>query len=270
MVKTVFITGTSSGIGKETAKLFQQNGWNVIATMRNPNAEEELVKFKNIKVLQCDVTNQDSIETAIKEGIDTFKKIDVLVNNAGYYTLGPFEMSTHEQIKQQIDTNLFGLIKVTKEIIPHFRKQKSGIIINISSIAGIISIPLQSLYHTTKWGVEGFSESLQYELRPFNIRVKIIEPGVIKTNFLGRSMTLIQDKSSTEYEPYTQKVIKNIFKKGEKGSTPDNVAKTIYKAATDNKTKLRYLTGNSKEIIYLHAILPQKIFRLLMRHEMEK
>lgn len=269
-MKTVFITGASSGIGKETAKLFQVMGWNVIATMRNPSAEEELVKLKNVKVLQCDVTNQDSIKTAISEGINTFKSIDALVNNAGYYILGPFETATHEQIKQQIDTNLLGLIEVTKEIIPYFRKQKSGTIINLSSIAGVISIPLQSLYHATKWGVEGFSESLQYELRPFNIRVKIIEPGVIKTDFYGRSMTLVQGNALTDYEPYTQKVINNILKNGEKGSTPDEVAKTIYKAATDNKTKLRYPTGNSKEMVSLRAMLPQKIFHSLVRSTMEK
>ena len=105
------------------------------------------------------------------------------------------EAATHEQIKRQIDTNLLGLIEVTKEIIPHFRKQKSGTIVNLSSIAGVVSIPLQTLYHATKWGVEGFSESLQYELRPFNIRVKIIEPGVINTNFLGRSMTQLRTGS---------------------------------------------------------------------------
>jgi short-subunit dehydrogenase len=269
-MKTAFITGTSSGIGRETAKLFQQMGWNVIATMRNPQTEEELTKLKNVKVIHCDVTNQDSIKTAITEGINTFKNIDVLVNNAGYYTLGPLETATPEQITQQINTNLLGLIQVTKEVIPHFRKQNAGIIINISSIAGVISLPLQTLYHATKWGVEGFSESLQYELQQFNIRIKIIEPGVIKTNFLGHSMTLLQNKNIQEYEPYTQKVLPNIFKNGNKGSTPDKVAKTIYKAATDNKTKMRYLTGHLKELVYLYKILPQKIFQYLIKHEMEK
>jgi NADP-dependent 3-hydroxy acid dehydrogenase YdfG len=269
-MKTVFITGSSSGIGRETAKLFQQKRWNVIATMRNPAAEKELANLKNVKVLQCDVTDQDSVKAAILEGISTFKNIDVLVNNAGYYTLGAVEMATHEQIKQQIDTNLLGLIEVTKEIIPHFRKQKSGTIINLSSIAGVISIPLQTLYHATKWGVEGFSESLQYELRQFNIRVKIIEPGVIKSNFLGRSMVMVEDKEQTDYEPYAQKVIKNIFLNGEKGSTPDVVAKTIYKAATDNRAKLRYLTGNFKEMVYLHKIFPKTVYNSMVKSIMEK
>jgi len=232
-MKTVFITGSSSGIGRETARLFHQMGWNVIATMRYPDTEKELANLKNVKVLRCDVTAPDSIKAAVQEAISAFGSIDVLVNNAGYYILGAVEAATHKQIKQQIDTNLLGLIRVTKEIIPHFRKQKSGTIINISSIAGVITIPLQTMYHATKWGVEGFSEALQYELRPFNIRVKIIEPGVINTNFLSRSMTLVQDKALVEYDSYAQKVIENVFKNGEKGSTPDVVAKTIYKAATE-------------------------------------
>lgn len=268
--KTVFITGASSGIGKEAAKLFQTKGWQVIAAVRNPEAEKELMKLENTQVVKCDVTDQNSIKAAIERGITTFGSIDVLVNNAGYYTLGPVEAATHEQIKRQIDTNLLGLIEGTQEIIPHFRKQKSGTIINVSSIAGIISIPLQTLYHATKWGVEGFSESLQYELRPFNIRVKIIEPGVIKTNFLGRSMNMLQDDTLQEYEAYSKKVIKNIFENGEKGSSPEGVAKTIYKAASDNRSKLRYPTGHLKEMLFLRAIMPVKAFMALMRNVMER
>lgn len=269
-MKTVFITGTSSGIGKETAKLFQAKGWNVIATMRNPEAETELNKLENVLVLQCDVTDRKSIKNAIDTGIQTFGNIDVLVNNAGYYLVGAFEAATDEQIRRQIDTNLVGLIDVTKEIIPHLRKQKSGTIINVSSIAGNISIPLQTLYHATKWGVDGFSESLQYELRQFNIRVKIIQPGVIKTDFLGRSMTMTKIDNIKEYDPYCQKVIKNLMKNGEKGSSPQGTAQTIYQAATDNKSKLRYPTGNSKGMVNLRKLLPVSLFRTLIQSAMEK
>lgn len=269
-MKTVFITGASTGIGKETAKLFQSNGWNVIATMRNPEVCEELSELKNVAVLQCDVTDQNSIKQAVLKGLDVFKHIDVLVNNAGYYLLGPLEAATHEQIKQQIDTNLLGLINVTKEMMPYFRKQRAGTIINLSSVAGIISVPLQSLYHATKWGVEGFSESLQFELRPFNIRVKIIEPGVIKTDFYGRSMTLAQDCTLSEYEQYTKKVIPNITNNDETASSASGVAKTIYKAATDSSTKLRYPTGYAKELAMVRKLLPYKIYAPLVRGTMEK
>ncbi|MCL2318378.1 MAG: SDR family oxidoreductase, partial [Methanomassiliicoccaceae archaeon] len=184
-MKTVMITGSSSGIGKETARIFQKKGWNVIATMRDPNAEEELHTLENVKVVKCDVTDLDSISSAVKEGIAAFGKIDVLVNNAGYYAIGPFEAATHEQIEKQFDTNLLGVINMTKEVLPYLREQRSGTIVNVSSIAGMVTFPLHSLYNSTKWGVEGFSEALRYELRPFNIRVKIIEPGVIKTDFYG-------------------------------------------------------------------------------------
>lgn len=269
-MKTVFITGASSGIGRETAKLFCNNGWNVIATMRKPESEIELNKKKNIKILRCDVKDTKSIKQAIKEGIDYFGKIDVLINNAGFYTIGVLEAATEEQIRQQLDTNLFGLINTTKEMLPHFRKQKSGMIINISSIAGRTTVPLQTLYHATKWGVEGFSESLQYELRPFNIKVKIIEPGVIKTDFYGRSMTVMENNELVDYKAYSQKVISNLIKNGNNGSDPLEVAETIFKAANSESDKMRYPVGKSKNLITLSSILPDKIFHNLISAEMQK
>lgn len=268
-MKTIFITGASSGIGRATAKLFQSKGWNVIATMRNPQNENELTAFKNVIVLKCDVTKGTDIKNAIQTGLQKFGKIDVLVNNAGYYSIGVFESAADDEIERQIDTNLLGVIKVTKEIIPHFRERKSGVIINVSSIAGLISVPLQSLYHATKWGVEGFSETLQYELRQFNIKVKIIEPGVIATDFFGRSMTVSQDDNLTEYNSYAQKVLKNLKGGGEKGSSPVGTANTIYKAATDKKSKLRYPTGNSNSFVYARKILPVSLFRKITQMVME-
>ena len=269
-MKTVFITGTSSGIGKATAKLFQSKGWNVIATMRNPGAETELNRLGNVAVLQCDVTDNDSIKNAIDTGIQAFGRIDVLVNNAGFYTIGPFEATTDKQVRRQLDTNLLGLISITKEIIPHFRRQHSGTIINISSIAGNVTFPLQSLYHATKWGVEGFSESLQYELRPFNIKVKIVQPGVTRTDFFGRSMTVTKGDNLQEYDSYYQRVMNNLTKSVGKGSNPEEIAQTIYDAATDGKPKLRYLTGKLKEIIYLRRLMPGRLFRAVVRLVMER
>ncbi|OCA96678.1 SDR family oxidoreductase [Clostridium beijerinckii] len=269
-MKTVFITGASSGIGHETAKLFSNNGWNVIATMRKPEIEIELNKKKNIRILRCDVTETESIKQSIKEGIDYFGKIDVLINNAGFYTIGALEAATEEQIRKQLDTNLFGLINTTKEMLPYFRKQKSGIIINISSIAGRTTVPLQTLYHATKWGVEGFSESLQYELSPFNIKIKIIEPGVIKTDFYGRSMTVMENNDLDEYRAYSQKVVSNLVTNGNNGSNPLEVAETIFKAANSKSNKMRYPVGKSKNLIALSNILPDKIFHNLVRAEMQK
>lgn len=269
-MKTVFITGASSGIGRETAKLFCNNGWNVIATMRKTEIDIEINKKKNVKILRCDVTNTESIKQAIKEGIDYFGKIDLLINNAGFYTIGVLEAATEEQIRRQLDTNLFGLINTTKEMLPYFRKQKSGMIINISSIAGRTTVPLQALYHATKWGVEGFSESLQYELRPFNIKVKIIEPGVIKTDFYGRSMTVMENNDLDDYKAYSQKVISNLITNGNNGSDPLEVAETIFKAANSKSDKMRYPVGKSKNLIALSSILPDKVFHNLVSAQMQK
>ncbi|MEM1483488.1 SDR family oxidoreductase [Oscillospiraceae bacterium PP1C4] len=269
-MKTVFITGASSGIGRETAKLFSENGWNVIATMRTPESENELNKKENIKVLKCDVTDTNSIRQAIKEGLDYFRKIDVLINNAGFYTIGVLESATEEQVRRQIDTNLIGLINTTKEMLPLFRDQRSGMIINISSVAGRTTVPLQTLYHATKWGVEGFSESLQYELRPFNIKVKVIEPGVIKTDFYGRSMTVLENSDINEYKEYSQKVVKNLINNGNNGSDPMEVAEKIFRVANAKSNKMRYVVGKSKSIITLRAMLPDRIFHHLVNDTMQK
>lgn len=269
-MNTVFITGASSGIGRETAKLFSKNGWNVIATMRKPELEKELNKMVNVKVLKCDVTETGSIKQAIKEGVEHFGWIDVLINNAGYYTIGVLESATKEQINRQIETNLIGLINSTKEMLPYFRKQRSGTIINISSVAGKTTVPLQTLYHATKWGVEGFSESLQYELRPFNIKVKIIEPGVINTDFYGRSMTVMKDESLNEYSTYSDKVVRNLITNGNKGSDPAEVAETIFKAAISSSNKMRYKVGKSTSILALRAMLPDCIYHSLINSAMQK
>jgi NAD(P)-dependent dehydrogenase (short-subunit alcohol dehydrogenase family) len=269
-MKTVFITGASSGIGRETARMFAQRGWNVIATMRKPEAEIELQKLDNVFVTRCDVTDPDSIRNAISEGIRNFGRIDALVNNAGFYTIGVVEAATDEQIRRQLDTNLLGLIRTTKEILPHFRKQKSGAIINLSSIAGRTVVPLQSLYHASKWGVEGFSESLQYELRPFNILVKIIEPGVIKTDFYGRSMTVINEETSDDYKSYADRVVSNLVRNGENGSDPQEVADVIFRAANSKSRKLRYPVGRSKNLVTISRIIPAWMFHSMVDQTMSK
>lgn len=259
-MKTIFITGSSSGIGKETAKLFAQNGWQVIATMRHPEKETELTAFPNVQLLPCDVTDEKSIQFAISEGIRIFGKIDVLLNNAGFYTIGPFEAATNAQIYEQVNTNLLGTLYTTKELLPHFRKNRDGLIINVSSIAGQISIPLQTLYHASKWGIEGFSESLQYELTQFGIRVKVIEPGVINTDFYRGSKTITDCSTLAEYRQYADTLTKKLIANGLKGSSANEVAQTIYKAATDGKNRLRYRCGASKNMPLLRRFLPLNVY----------
>lgn len=271
MPKTILITGCSSGIGRSTAQLFASKGWNVIATMRTPEKEFELSILPNVLVTKLDVTDVESIKNAIGDGINRFGQIDVIVNNAGFAVSGPFETATDEQIRKQFETNVFGLMNCTREILPHFRQSKSGVVINIASMGGRISFPYFSLYHATKWAVDGYSESLQYELQNFGIKVKIIEPGAIKTDFYGRSQTSSldfdkTDEVTTAYKNSYQKIKTQFDKAGNGGSYPQLVAKAIWKAANDNNNKLRYTVGvDAKSVLFLKWLLPNRLLFWLLQ-----
>jgi NAD(P)-dependent dehydrogenase (short-subunit alcohol dehydrogenase family) len=271
MNKTIFITGASTGIGKETAKYFAQKGWNVAATMRNPTKEVELINVPNIKVLRLDVMDEESIKQAITDTIAAFGSIDVLYNNAGYALLGPFEAMTNEQIKRQFDTNVLGVMNVTRAVLPHFREKRNGTIITTSSMGGIITFPLYSLYHATKWAVEGFMESLQFELKPFNIKVKTIEPGVIKTDFYDRSVDIAAKEGLTEYNHYVEIANGNMMNVGKTAPGPEVVAKKVMQAATDNSFKLRYPVGNNAPLLlFIRWLLPLSWFAAIVRSQVEK
>ena len=183
------VTGSSTGIGFETSLLLARNGFYTYATMRDRLKADKIEKIANkenlpLEVLSMDVDNDDSVRNAIHKIIDEKKKIDILVNNAGYGLFGALEDISIEEIKKQFDTNLFGAIRTIKEVLPTMRKQKNGIIINVSSIAGVVGIPAECIYVSTKFALEGLTESISYELQPYGIKVVIIEPGVINTNFV--------------------------------------------------------------------------------------
>lgn len=259
MNKVILITGASSGIGKETAKLFQTKNWNVAATMRSPEKAEDLQHIADVETFRLDVTDGDSIKQAIKDVLEKFGRIDAVVNNAGYGLVGAFEAATEEQIRRQFETNVFGVMNVTREILPYFREQKRGFIVNVTSMGGRVTFPLYSLYHATKWAVEGFSESLQYELEQFNIRVKIIEPGPIKTDFYERSMDLTKKEGLTAYDYFIDKAMPNMQKAGEDAPDGRIVAETIYEAVTDGSKKMRY-HANSKMVLTARKLLPDFLF----------
>jgi NADP-dependent 3-hydroxy acid dehydrogenase YdfG len=266
MKKTVLITGASSGIGRETAKYFQQKGWNVSASMRKPEDEKELNKLENVIIPKLDVTDPESIKNAIEKTIGAFGKIDVLVNNAGYSLVGVFEASSIVQIEKQFSVNVFGVMNVIREILPYFRNSNNGTIINISSIGGKMTFPLFSVYHATKFAIHGFSESLKEELLQFNIKVKVIEPGGVKTEFYGRSMDIINSKKLKVYDSYEKKTFKIIKKFGDNGKLPIITAKIIFKAANDNSSKFHYPSGNdAKALLALRKILPFRAFTMLTR-----
>jgi NAD(P)-dependent dehydrogenase (short-subunit alcohol dehydrogenase family) len=242
MKQTVLITGASSGFGRETVKLFHQKGWNVVATMRSPEKETSLTALEGVFVTRLDVTDKASIASAVAAAIGRFGGIDVLVNNAGYGTLGALEAAPEEVIHQQFDVNFFGLIEVTKAVLPGMRERRSGVIVNVSSVGGRVTFPFCTLYHATKFAVEGLTESLQYELNPLGIRLKIVEPGGYRTNFAGRSMGFFGAGGIEEYTvPYN-----NFIGRLEHWPMSDNigeVADVIYTAVTDGSEKLRYPAG---------------------------
>lgn len=249
MKKTVLITGSSSGIGRATAIMFAENGWNVIATMRSPEKETELGVLENIVVSKLDVLDPISITAAVNDGIAQFGKIDVLVNNAGYGAYGPLEVFDRESIIRQFNTNVIGLLDVTKAVLPHFRANKDGIIINVSSMGGRLAFPFGALYHGTKFAVEGISESLNFEVSTFGAKVKIVEPGATATDFAGRSFDFKNDSSLVEYQELMSNLQNLLTSLGANSVEPRVVAETIYIAATDNTDRLRYPATPDAEAI---------------------
>lgn len=250
-MQTIFITGASSGLGKATAQLFQNKGWRVIATMRNPEKETELSKLKNIILLPLDVTNPDQIESTVKNVTENYV-VDIVLNNAGYGLIGPLEGLNDAQLIRQIDTNLLGVIRVSKAFTSHFRENKKGVFINITSNFGLIGFPTCTIYCATKFAVDGFSESLSYELTQFGIQVKIIAPGGMQTDFAIRSMEGGQHEA---YEQLTTEVSKGYS--AEKIANYTNVhdiALIVYQAATDGKNQLRYVAGNDAVTLYNERI----------------
>jgi len=251
-MKTIFITGASSGLGKAAAILFAQKGWNVIATMRNTKKEEELTKFANIQLMALDVTNTAQIKQTT-EKVLAETTIDVVFNNAGYGLAGPFEGATDEQITQQINTNLLGVMRVTQAFIPHFRKNKNGLFITTTSIGGLLALPFNSVYHATKWALEGWSESLAFELKPLGIKVKTVSPGGIATNFAGRSLVMTQHPA---YEDQMKQVLP-VFMDPERAtsySTAEQIAEVVWEAANDESEKLRYVAGEDAKAMYARRL----------------
>ena len=271
MKKTVLITGSSTGIGIAAVDEFLARGWNVAATMRTPEKAPKFSHAENLKIYALDVTEFTSIKRAIDLAIQDFGKIDVIVNNAGYGAVGIFEKASPEEIQKQFNTNVFGVMNVIREILPHFREQKGGTIINVTSMGGLITFPLYSVYHGTKWALEGFGEALQYELKPFNIRVKNVEPGAIKTDFYSRSMNVFSNPSITAYDKYEHIVFTNTQNTEKTAPGPEVVARKILKAASSTSSRIRYAVGGQGPLLLMvRKMIPLNWFMGIVRMVTEK
>ena len=253
--QVVLITGCSSGIGYETALMLARNGFHTFATMRNTKKSdslEEIIKKErlDLNIRELDVNDDTSIENTINCIKRETNRIDVLINNAGYGLVGFFEDLTLDEIRNQFETNFFGVLNITRKIIPIMRLQKSGTIINVSSGAGQVGFPGISAYVSTKFAIEGFSESLMYELFPYGIKVVIIEPGVIKTNFFRNC--IVSEHSMKKSSPYSRsldKFQKNVELMQEHATSPFDVAKVILQVLGNNEPKQRYIVGNDVAMI---------------------
>ncbi len=249
--KVALVTGSSSGMGFATAIMLARAGIHTYASMRNLKKSKtitELASTENLplQVVQLDVIDKKSVKEAITKIVTEKERIDVLVNNAGYGLFGSLEDISIEELKAQFETNFFGVIRVTQLVLPIMRKQKSGTIVNVSSVGGRIGLPVLSAYHSTKFALEGLSESMSYELEPFGIRVVIIEPGVIRTNIMNSS--IIAKKAQDPKSPYFSLIqkVENNFKlmMENESSPPEEVAKAILGVVTSENSQLRYTVGN--------------------------
>jgi NAD(P)-dependent dehydrogenase (short-subunit alcohol dehydrogenase family) len=259
--RTVLITGSSSGIGKAAAEEFSARGWNVSATMRSPGSAAVLkAGAGTIITPRLDVTDRASIDRAVRETVDRFGSIDVVVNNAGYMLMGPLEAWPEEGLEEQFSTNFFGAVNVIRAALPVMRKAGGGTVINVSSIGGRIGFPLGSAYHASKFALEGLSDSLRYELRPLNIRVKVVEPGGIRTDFVKRGLQW------TEHPVYglTARPMRRLMGEVDRFAPgPEAVARTIFRAAVDSSGKLRY-PAKPGPFLFLHNWLPDVAWRSML------
>ncbi len=270
--KVAVVTGSSSGIGFETSILLARKGFYTYATMRNLNKSlkiKEIAEKENLhlKVLKLDVTDDKSVKDAIRQITDESSRIDVLVNNAGYGVMGAVEDLSLDEFKSQFETNFFGVIRVTKEVIPIMRSQENGNIINVSSVGGKIGLPLNSAYISSKFALEGLSESMRYELEQFGIDVILIEPGVVKTNFFENVVinnnTSTTNNKTSSYSQLTQKLFEGFIPmlNSSSSSVSSDVAQVIYQAIESNNRQVRYPVGkDAVSIIKTRQDLSDKEF----------
>jgi NAD(P)-dependent dehydrogenase (short-subunit alcohol dehydrogenase family) len=253
--KVALVTGSSSGIGFETALLLSKSGFHTYASMRNLEKSKNITEIVNtenlpLRVIQLDVNDDISVKNAINKIIAENGRIDVLINNTGYGLFSPIEDIPLDQVKEQFETNFFGVVRLVKEVLPVMRKQRNGIIVNVSSGAGRVAIPVSSAYVATKFALEGLSESMRYELKEFGINIIIIEPGVIRTNFVENMKTAgTRSRSESPYADLIGRTLKGFGGLMDNSSPPKLVAEAILNAITSKEPEIRYVVGDDAKSI---------------------
>ena len=247
MEKVAIVTGSSSGIGYETSLALARGGFYTFATIRDIKKAKKILDVAkkeklNLEIIELDVDDEKSIDSAFKKIVSKKQRIDVLVNNAGWALFGSVEDVPMENFRAQFETNFFGIVSIIQKVAPIMRKQGSGVIVNISSVAGRIGFPGSSAYISSKFALEGLSESLRYELGQFGVKTIIIEPGVIKTNLFS-SMKIVQPKEDSPYKEITEKVVMGVKMMAELGTHPSEVAKVIANAIKESDPRPRYIVG---------------------------
>ena len=266
MAKTVLITGASSGFGKLAAKTFQREGWNVVATMRSPENEQELNALDNVLLTRLDVTDQASIDEAVTTSLKTFGSIDVLVNNAGFGGIGHLEQHSEKQVFDLFNTNVFGIVRVSKAVLPVMRQQKGGTIINVTSSAGYFGLPLYSIYCASKFAAEGLTESMAQEYRAFGIAVRAVAPGAYGTSFNASTDNSLE-QCDEELQRSAQKIAAQFAASAEElqrqsgaSADPQEVADKIFECATSNAPVHNVCGADAEQIERMLQSMPRQEF----------
>jgi NAD(P)-dependent dehydrogenase (short-subunit alcohol dehydrogenase family) len=249
------VTGASSGIGRATVERFRRAGWRVAATMRRPE-RSDLAASDDLRLAALDVTDEASVAAAVTATVEAFGRLDAVVNNAGYSLSGPVEAMAPEQLRRQFDTNVLGLVAVTRHALPHLRASR-GTVVNISSMGGRFAFPFGSAYHGTKFAVEGLSEALRFELATVGVRIRVVEPGPIRTDFYDRSMTWAEHEA---YEPSLSAMRDLSGRAGASAPGPERVADVIHRATVSRGGRLRWPAAPGPFPL-VNRLLPDALWR---------
>jgi NAD(P)-dependent dehydrogenase (short-subunit alcohol dehydrogenase family) len=263
--KVVLITGASSGIGRATAALLAERGFNVFGTSRKPDK----IQTTGFEMLHLDVRSDESVEACVRRLMERTGRLDVLINNAAYGLMGASEETTLPQAKSLFEANFFGAVRVVNAVLPIMREQRSGQIINVSSLAGLVGWPFDGAYCATKYALEGYAESLLYEVKPFNIRVSIVEPDFFKSDFVNSMQ--VADEPIDDYAQMRQQAITIFEESMQRGADPIIVAKLILRIIEDESPQLRYRVGRAAIWIpRIRSIIPEGLFQAAIERHLLK